>query len=418
MSTGTVPTEAPHRVKSFHGTGLAILRSHVGAGASLLATFTHLRFSFPLKLITPRTSSRDATLWLQSRSELDSDGTCQHDSRHAVAALYIVGYGGGLVSGDDVELDVDVGQSCTLLFLTQGTTKVFKMRQHATMEASAARMTTRQSMRFLVRPRSTLVLLPDAVTCYAAARYLQIQRFDLMCPDSSSLVLLDWITPGRHKLADRGKSAEEWQFQSYRSRNEVRIRGCGVVVRDVLELAQDEGDNTLKERTAPYKMYASLFLIGPAAAACVRALEKEWKSIQQRPVMLMSGRGHDSAGAYGSTSPALSNMAISRAQRNAEAVAAGLPIQQGLCDGDADGVDIEGLGEMRLLWSFSHLQLPVALAPSNDCIANETKLANTVGAMIRLAALDTDAVKGWLRDRLGSLRDDVIGPDLYRQALG
>ncbi len=298
----------------FNGEGLAVLRAHRG-----LAMFTHLSFTFPLKLISPAASSRIASL----------------ASTKAVAALYIVGYGGGLVSGDSVELDIDVGQGACAVVLTQGSTKVFKTRataptQHvSTMHTASLDSTsaagagagvggmTRQVYRYLIRPEATLVLLPDPVTCFAAARYDQVQRFDLRS-DTSSLVMLDWITPGRTAVchppsgvrvsaldsfpeAQSGaqmkdyttppRLPERWKFDSYRSRNEVRLRTRSTA-RDVLLLEQhpdrDHGPEgvgwtELARRNYPYDTYATLFLAGPDAQPLIDALSAEFEPIQIRP---------------------------------------------------------------------------------------------------------------------------------------
>lgn len=61
------------------------------------ATFSDLEFSYPLKLIIP------------TRHFFDG-----------VAAVYVLSYGGGLVAGDRVKLDVDVEGGSTLVMLTQG----------------------------------------------------------------------------------------------------------------------------------------------------------------------------------------------------------------------------------------------------------------------------------------------------------
>lgn len=272
---------APTRTQSFQGSGLAILRSHEGVANTLACTFTHLYFSFPLKLITPRTSSRNATSsrWRGDQGEAEADA-------RAVAALYIVGYGGGLVSGDCVDLNVDVGEKCTLLLLTQGSTKVFKMRGLGCSghEPVPRTLTTRQTMRFLIQPSSTLLVLPSPVTCYQSSRYLQVQRFDVRCAHTSSLVLLDWITPGREHLL---RKDERWAFESYRSRNEVRVAGR-VVIRDVLLLEQDDTSSlSLAERTHPYSIYANLFLLGPTSQPLIASLQEEFTRIQQRVVRRM-----------------------------------------------------------------------------------------------------------------------------------
>ncbi|GAC98216.1 urease accessory protein UreD [Pseudozyma hubeiensis SY62] len=323
---------------NFNGEGLAVLR----CAKSGRGVFTHLSFTFPLKLMSPVVSSRNATRQTTTMiREVSSEQERQSEGRaggKVVNAMYVVGYGGGLVSGDSVELDVDVGMGCCLMVLTQGSTKVFKTRvSRPTRGVSTASFTsnrriaqgeevkiaTRQNFRFLIRPNSTLVLFPDPVTCFANARYDQIQRFDLRHPSTSSCIVLDWITPGRtavppppsqtkrldhldsHSSSSTAqhatakdysippRSAELWEFASYRSRNELRIAGT-VVARDTILLSQSENEffvdpisgqkfTELARRNHPFGCYATLILAGIDAEEVGVRLESEFEKIQQRP---------------------------------------------------------------------------------------------------------------------------------------
>ena len=58
-------------------------------------TFTHLSCTYPLKLLSPR-------------SKEDS-----------VAIVYVLSYGGGLVGGDEVDLDIAVREGASLMLLSQ-----------------------------------------------------------------------------------------------------------------------------------------------------------------------------------------------------------------------------------------------------------------------------------------------------------
>lgn len=60
------------------------------------AYFSNLSYQYPLKLLSPT-----------AHAEIP------------LAIAYMLSYGGGLVSGDRIELDVRVGKSCALLLLTQ-----------------------------------------------------------------------------------------------------------------------------------------------------------------------------------------------------------------------------------------------------------------------------------------------------------
>lgn len=62
-----------------------------------------------------------------------------------------------------------------------------------------------------------LVLIPDPVTCFSTARYFQKQVFRVR--SDSNLVLVDWITSGRHE------SGEKWDFTLYKSTNNIFLEG-------------------------------------------------------------------------------------------------------------------------------------------------------------------------------------------------
>lgn len=376
----------PIRTRNFEAYGHAAVRAYdthrLDGGHCAV---TRLSFTFPLKLLHPRQSSLDALARVRavrraqvpavpsdtSRSasvgaqpakdrdgnemmdvDLDSESLSQRlvgkeetcgglsevEARanshlglgraNPIAALYVAGYGGGLVSGDTVHLDVDVGSKALLLLLTQGSTKVFKKRradplsrpsssQNLATVAEAQQPPSRQTMRFIVRPEASLFVLPDAVTCFENAEYEQVQRIDLRDPDTSSLVLLDWYTAGRtrmtsnpfetavgsqegqdkdtkartdqHSASEQSNVRETWGFERYASRNEVR-QGSEVVIRDSMVLDQPPSlpaplsQPSLAARCAPFGCYATIYLLGPASQGCISSLLTEFAKIQQRPL--------------------------------------------------------------------------------------------------------------------------------------
>ncbi|KAJ7357237.1 UreD urease accessory protein-domain-containing protein [Mycena albidolilacea] len=235
------------------------------------AVFTELSSAYPLKLLSPRT--------------------------RRVGLVYLITYGGGLVSGDQVALSVDVGLGANLVLLSQGSTKVFKFRpgqRAASTDVDAPQVTT-QRMDFAVASSGSLFLLPDPVTCFAKASYNQIQTFRL-APDAS-LAVLDWVTSGRKS---RG---EEWVFSRYYSVNEIVVDGRRVA-KDVMLLEnEDEKENTrtLASRLEPYGCYATLLLYGPQVQGVVSALTEEYGRIQvfktnERPGLLWSFSGFGDGG--------------------------------------------------------------------------------------------------------------------------
>ncbi|KAF9022979.1 hypothetical protein BDZ89DRAFT_1070340 [Hymenopellis radicata] len=197
------------------GTGRIVVSSHGSR-----ATFSELSSTYPLKLLSPRAFD------------------------DSVALVYLLTYGGGLVSGDQVNLSVQVASSAKL-----GSTKVFKTRpgrRLATVEGdqSSTLPPTTQNLTFTVSASGGLFLLPDPVTCFRSATYNQIQTFHLA--ETSSAAILDWITSGRRSLG------EEWAFSRYYSVNEIFLDGKRIA-RDVMLLEDDELNPTIQHLTAQYE---------------------------------------------------------------------------------------------------------------------------------------------------------------------
>ncbi|KAH7104616.1 UreD-domain-containing protein [Auriculariales sp. MPI-PUGE-AT-0066] len=215
------------------------------------AVFSVLSYSYPLKFLSPR---------------------CAHDR---VGVAYLLNYGGGLVGGDEIDVDVYVRGGASLLLLTQGTTKIFKQRTNTSPDGKvhADALVTRQTMLVQVDEKSALFLLPDAATCFKDAIYDQRQIFS--CKSGASAVILDSLTSGR---MSRG---EEWDFRRYCSLNELWVDGRRVA-RDTLLLEATAADErNLRQRLKPYGCYATLLLLGPQVQPCIDALAEEYMNISQ-----------------------------------------------------------------------------------------------------------------------------------------
>ena len=84
--------------------------------------------------------------------------------------VYMLGHGGGMVSGDVIRVKVRVGDGCTAVMTTQSFTKVF--HQHKGQVA-------RQVMRAEVGAGALLAVLPDPIVPFKDSRFSQHQEFDL-----------------------------------------------------------------------------------------------------------------------------------------------------------------------------------------------------------------------------------------------
>ncbi|KAL0081471.1 urease accessory protein UreD [Phycomyces blakesleeanus] len=222
-----------------------------------------------------------------------------------LAVVYMLSYGGGVVSGDMFDVVIEIESQAILMLLTQGNTKIFKDRiqQQKWMaslaqttqpllgfstlipsnlikaEAEAAATTaaaataekektfvnpddvkvSQQHITAAVAPLGTLIILPDPVTSFRDSSFQSKQTFRLE-DSSSQLVLLDWFTSGR-------QTRENWCFRHYMSHIDVWV-GKRMVLRDRLVLEDEEymrkdgsEETSYASRLKPYTCFATLIII-------------------------------------------------------------------------------------------------------------------------------------------------------------
>jgi urease accessory protein len=178
---------------------------------------------------------------------------------HGSAAwIYSATYGGGLLDGDAIVLDVHVGEGAAAMLSTQASTKVYRSSG------------TSSRIDGTVAASGLLMVLPDPVVCFSASNYRQEQRFSL--DESAGLVLIDWMSSGRHGAGER------WQFERYATRLEVH-RGRKLVLLDALRLDRAAGDPA--SRMGRFNVLCVVVVIGPQVKA---SAERAMSLIAMRPV--------------------------------------------------------------------------------------------------------------------------------------
>jgi urease accessory protein len=188
---------------------------------------------------------------------------------HGSAAwLYASSYGGGLVDGDRLSLDVTVDRGATAFLSTQASTKVYR-----STIGSESRLEAR------VAEGASLILAPDPVVCFAGARYRQWQRVAL--EPNGAVVLVDWVTSGRRAAGER------WQFDEYVARTEVTVAGR-LAICDTLSLCAAHGE--LAARLGRFDVLALVVILGaPLEADAMAALGRvQATPLVRRAEMLVS----------------------------------------------------------------------------------------------------------------------------------
>jgi urease accessory protein len=196
---------------------------------------------------------------------------------HGCAAwIYTSNHGGGLVDGDHISLTIDVDEGAAAFVSTQASTKIYRSPRG-----------TRAETRARIGPDGLLVVVPDPVVCFATSRYRQIQQFDLA--DRAALVLVDWISSGRHAAGER------WAFAEYHSQIVVRLAGK-LLVHDALALRAADGD--LARRIGRFDVLAVAVLVGTALRTAAASLISRLSSdaVVRRPDHLVAASALGDAG--------------------------------------------------------------------------------------------------------------------------
>ena len=156
-------------------------------------------YQYPLKLVAP-----DPLPPPNYGSK--ADGGPDQAAPCLVHTVFLLTYGGGIVAGDCVDLDVQLDSNTRLILLTQGSTKIFK--------TPSPELVSQQRMTVNLKHDAALVYLPDPVQPFAHTAFSQSQIYHLE-QEQGSLCVCDWVTSGR---SARG---ENWDMYGYKSRNEV-----------------------------------------------------------------------------------------------------------------------------------------------------------------------------------------------------
>jgi len=172
-------------------------------------------------------------------------------ANHGHAAwIYTSSFGGGLVDGDRIAMDIDVGRGAAAFISSQASTKIYRSPGGTSADMHAR-----------VAADGLLVVAPDPVVCFSGARYRQTQSFELA--DRAALVLVDWLSSGRHAAGER------WAFDQYHGRMTVRLDGR-LLVHDALALRAADGN--LRERLGRFDVLAVVVLAGTTLAGAASSL--------------------------------------------------------------------------------------------------------------------------------------------------
>ncbi|KAF1847196.1 UreD-domain-containing protein [Cucurbitaria berberidis CBS 394.84] len=220
-----------------------------------------LSYQYPLKLVAPDPLPPPS----QGSTEPNNNTTPR-----LVHTIFLLTYGGGIVAGDAINLDITLATNTRLILLTQGSTKIFK--------TPSPDLISKQHMTVHLQRDAALVYLPDPVQPFAQTAFSQSQIYHLE-NEQGNLCVCDWVTSGR---SARG---ENWDLYAYKSRNEVWTTDDAtgkkrLLLRDNLILDKDgRTDMRLSARMDGYAVFGTLILRGPVFSSLSSFFIEEFEAL-------------------------------------------------------------------------------------------------------------------------------------------
>jgi urease accessory protein len=175
--------------------------------------------------------------------------------RGPCARVFAASFGGGLLAGDEIAIEVEAGAHSTLAIGTSAPGKVYRSDDG---RASV------QRIHATVRDDALLGLVPGPLTCFRGARYDQSVEIDLA--PRGSLILTEALTSGRSARGER------WIFDRLATRTRIRIEGA-LVLHEAVELV--DGPLSIAERFGAIDAFAIAVLLGPRLEREIEAIARE-----------------------------------------------------------------------------------------------------------------------------------------------
>jgi len=223
-------------------------------------------YQYPLKLVAPDPLHVD-------------DGTLVH-------TVYLLSYGGGLVAGDAVNLQISLDATVRLVLLTQGSTKIFISQKPDVI--------TKQVVDVSLSNGSALCYLPDPVQPFAQSAFEQRQNYHLPSLHGANLCVCDWVCRGR---SARG---ENWNFWQYTSKNEVWFSPSGspkqrLLLRDNVLLEDGTLTGSFAGRMDQMGAYGTLIIYGPMLEGLGKFFMQEFEDMPRIGARNWDGEAEDDA---------------------------------------------------------------------------------------------------------------------------
>ncbi|KAL7467760.1 hypothetical protein ACHAXS_007995 [Conticribra weissflogii] len=219
--------------------------------ASIRTHLSELRHSSPMRLVPSRRTHP------AKRSDYahQSNGCNRNEEklRQEAALVHLSSYGGGLVPGDSLDLEIEVrGKGAAVCVLTQGGQRIYRpgkhFRRHAMWSYHNGQEISNEALKkdengnshetlctsnvhCIIEPGATLFYLPDPTVPYYQSSFQETRKFFCQFSDveelgtakenMGSLVAVDWYSCGRR--FSTGMETEQWAFDHLATRTELFV---------------------------------------------------------------------------------------------------------------------------------------------------------------------------------------------------
>lgn len=173
-------------------------------------------------------------------------------------------YGGGMVQGDSIGLDILCNANTRTLLSTQANSRVYKSDEdrmcHFTQQVD-------------IHDQANFIQLNDPLVLQKDSSLNQMIKFNM--EDSSVLLYCDWVTAGRVHFG------ELFDFSCYTSYLEINM-GKKLLVADRFKAEPKSQDMTSPGSFSHHTSYANIYLVGASSHEAVEKLEVCLNSISTK----------------------------------------------------------------------------------------------------------------------------------------
>mmetsp|Transcript_32124 Transcript_32124/g.63985 ORF Transcript_32124/g.63985 Transcript_32124/m.63985 type:complete len:839 (+) Transcript_32124:2-2518(+) len=211
---------------------------------------SELHHSSPMRLVPSRRTH--PTKIFDPAYSLNGRNPKEETIRQEAALVHLSSYGGGLVPGDSLDLEIEVrGKGAVLCVLTQGGQRIYRpgkhFRHHANWSyhdggeirndsqksdetGNSCVTLCKSSVHCTIEPGATLLYLPDPTVPYYQSSFQETRKFLCQFSDIElgntednigSLIAVDWYSCGRR--FSTGMETEQWAFDNLATRTELFV---------------------------------------------------------------------------------------------------------------------------------------------------------------------------------------------------